>query len=73
VMSNTQLDALIEDEPEDVQAEVLRINSEARDVSLQIALLVPVLAGLLGLVTAFRMSRLPDITPTASLEGTTLG
>jgi EmrB/QacA subfamily drug resistance transporter len=73
VMSNTQLDALIEGEPEDVEAEVLRINSDARDVSLQIALLVPVLAGLLGLVTAFRMSRLPDITPTASLEETALG
>ena len=73
VLSNTQLDALLAEEPEDVRAEILRINSEARDVSLQIALLVPVLASLLGLVNSFRMSRLPDISPTASLEGTTLG
>jgi hypothetical protein len=73
VLSNTQLDALLDDEPEDVRAQVLRINSEARDVSLQVALLVPVLASLVGLVNSFRMSRLPDITPTASLEGTTLG
>jgi len=73
VLSNTQLDALLPEEPADVQAEILRINSEARDVSLQVALLVPVLAGLLGLVNSFRMSRLPDISPTASLEGTTLG
>ena len=73
VLSNTQLDAVLDDQPEDVRAEILRINSEARDVSLQIALLVPVLAGLIGLVNAFRMSRLPDIVPSAPLEGTTLG
>jgi EmrB/QacA subfamily drug resistance transporter len=73
VLSTTQLDALLDDEPEDVRAEILRINSEARDVSLQVALLVPVLASLVGLVNSFRMSRLPDITPTVSLEGTTLG
>jgi EmrB/QacA subfamily drug resistance transporter len=73
VMSNTQLDALLEDQPEDVQAEILRINSEARDLSLQVALLVPVLAGLIGLGNSFRMSRLPDIAPSGSLEGTALG
>ncbi|HZB18360.1 MAG TPA: MFS transporter [Blastococcus sp.] len=73
VLSNTQLDAVLDDQPEDVRAEILRINSEARDVSLQIALLVPVLAGLIGLANAFRMSRLPDIVPSAPLEGTTLG
>ena len=42
-------------------------------VSLQVALLVPVLASLIGLLNSFRMMRLPDITPSASLEGTTLG
>ena len=73
VMSNTQLDALLDEQPEDVRAEILRINAEARDVSLQIALLVPVLAGLIGLLNAFRMRRLPDIAPSASLEGTALG
>ena len=48
VMSNTQLEPLLADEPPDVQAEILRINKEARDRSLQVALLVPVLASLLG-------------------------
>jgi MFS family permease len=72
VMSNTQLAALLPDEPKDVQAEILHINKQARDRSLQVALLVPVLASLLGLLNAFRMRRLPDPTP-ASIEGVALG
>ena len=72
-MSNTQLDALLVEEPEAVQDEVLRINADARDVSLQVALLVSVLASLIGLLNSFRMARLPEITPSASAEGTTLG
>ena len=73
-MSNTQLDAAARrTNPTDVRAEILRINTDARDLSLQVALLVPVLAGLIGLANSFRMRRLPDITPSASLEGTTLG
>jgi ABC-type spermidine/putrescine transport system permease subunit II len=59
---------LLAGEPEDVQAEVLRINKKARDRSLQIALIVPVLASLLGLLNAFRMRRLPDPVP-ATIEG----
>ncbi len=73
VMSNSALDALIEGEPEAVEAEVLRINADARDLSLQIALLVPVLAALLGLLNSFRMMRLPDVAPSAAGEGTVLG
>ncbi|CCH87884.1 putative multidrug resistance transporter, MFS family protein [Modestobacter italicus] len=73
VMSDTRLDAALDGQPDDVRAEVLRINSEARDVSLRVALLVPVLAGLIGVLNSFRMSRLPDITPAAPREGTTLG
>ncbi len=72
VMSNTQLEPLLAGEPEDVQAEILRINKEARDRSLQVALLVPVLASLLGLANAFRMRRLSDPTPSESLEGAAL-
>jgi hypothetical protein len=34
---------------------------------------VPLIAGLLGLLASFRMSRLPDITPSADLEGVALG
>ena len=73
VMSNAQLEPLLAEEPPDVQAEILRINKEARDRSLQVALLVPVLASLLGLLNAFRMRRLPDPTPSASLEAAALG
>ena len=73
IMSNTQLDTLLADEPEAVQAEIREINTDARDLALQIALLVPVLASLLGLLNSIRMGRLPEITPTASIEDTTLG
>ena len=72
VMSNSQLEPLLAGEPEDVQAEILTINDTARDRSLQVALLVPVLASLLGLLNAFRMRRLPDPVP-ASIEGVALG
>ena len=69
VMSNTQLAELIATEPHDVQAEILRINTDARNLSLQVALLVPVLASLLGLINGFRMRRLSDPEPAANLEG----
>ena len=72
VMSNTQVEALLVDEPEAVRAEILRINTHARDVSLQVALLVSVLASLIGLLNSFRMRRLPEIGPSA-VEGATLG
>jgi len=73
VMSNTQLEALLVNEPEPVRAEILHINTHARDVSLQVALLVSVLASLVGLLNAFRMMRLPDIAPSDSVEGAALG
>jgi hypothetical protein len=73
VMSTTQVDRLVAEEPAAVQDEIIRINSRARDLPLQIALLVSVLASLAGLLNSFRMSRLPEITPSAAVEGTTLG
>ena len=73
VMSNTQLDEVLAGQPEDVQAEIKRINTDARPLALQVALLVPILAGLVGLFNSFRMMRLPDITPSASAEGMALG
>jgi EmrB/QacA subfamily drug resistance transporter len=72
VMSNAQLEPLLAGEPADVQAEILRINREARDRSLQIALLVPLLASLLGALNALRMRRLPDPTPSTAAEGMAL-
>jgi hypothetical protein len=72
VISNTQLTQLLEDEPPQIRDEVVRINTEARPLALQVALLVPIIAGLLGLLNSFRMSRLPDLAP-SSAEGTTIG
>jgi hypothetical protein len=73
VMSDAQLEAQLAGQPEDIQAEVLRINTEARDLAMQVALLVPLLAALLGFVVSLRMVRLPDIEPSANLEGLALG
>jgi hypothetical protein len=73
VMSNTQLDALLVEEPPAVRTEILSINTQARDRSLQVALLASVIASLIGLFNSFRMMRLPELTPSAPLEGTPLG
>ena len=60
VMSNTELEALLVGQPPEIRDEIVRINTEARPLALQVALLVPLLAGLLGLLNSFRMSREPD-------------
>ncbi|HLN18380.1 MAG TPA: MFS transporter [Acidimicrobiales bacterium] len=73
VMSNTQLQQQIADEPKEVQDAVLAINTKARNRSLQFALFVPATAGLLGLANSFRMRRLPDIKPAAPIEGVDFG
>jgi Major Facilitator Superfamily len=73
VMSNTQLDALIVNQPPDVEAEIIRINTDARPIALQVALLVPLLAGLVGLFNAFRMMRLPDPQSSSAAEGVGFG
>ena len=68
VMSNTALQEQIADEPQAVQDEIIRINTKARPRSLQIALLIPLLAALVGLFRAFGMIRLPDPKPSAAGE-----
>ncbi len=68
VISNTHLEQLLDGQPADVQAEILHINTIARPRALQIALLVPLLAALLGLLNGFRMTRLPDPEPSAAAE-----
>ena len=73
VVSTTQLEELLATQPEPIQDEIIRINSDATDLSLQVALLIPILASLLGLLNSFRMMRLPDIRPAASAEGSLLG
>ena len=73
VMTNTHLEALLVGQPADVKAEILDINTKARPRALQIALLIPLLAALLGLFNGFRMTRLPDPEPSSSAEGVMLG
>jgi len=73
VMSDAQLQEQIAGQPEDIQNEIIRINTEARPLALQIALFVPILAGLAGLGTSFRMIRIPDPKPAGTGEGSVLG
>lgn len=73
VMTNTELAELLADQPADVRAEIIRINTDARPFALQVALLIPLLASLLGLVTSFRMMGLPDPEPSSTADGVALG
>jgi len=73
VMSNTQLNALLVGQPPETQQEIIRINTEARPIALQVALLVPLLAGVVGLITSFRMMRLPDPVASSAAEEMVLG
>jgi hypothetical protein len=68
-VSTTQLEELLADQPKEIQDEIIRINSDAGNLALQVAMLVPVLACLLGFLNAFRMMRLPDFKPSAAAEG----
>jgi EmrB/QacA subfamily drug resistance transporter len=73
VISNTRLQEVLAGQPRSVQDEIIRINTEARPRALQVALLVPLVAAVLGLTTSFRMMRLPDPSPSSSAEGMALG
>jgi len=73
VMTNTHLEELLVSEPEATRDEIIRINTDARPLALQVALIIPIVAGLIGLLTSFRMMRLPDPAPSASVEGMALG
>src|SRR3954468_9987465 len=73
LMTNTQLEQLLADQPPEIRDEIVRINTDARPRALQVALLIPILAGLIGLFNSFRMMRLPDPAPSSSGEGMALG
>jgi hypothetical protein len=73
LMSNTQLEELLAGQPEEIQDEIIRINTDARPRSLQVALLVPLLAGLIGFLNGFRMVRLPEPKRSAATEGLAFG
>ena len=46
----------------------MRINTKASPSALQIALLVPLLAALIGVFHGFRMTRRPDPEPSGAAE-----
>jgi EmrB/QacA subfamily drug resistance transporter len=73
VMSNTQLSAKLVGQPKATHDEIISINTQARHDALRFALLVPLVAGLLGLLNSFRMVRLPDPPPSSSAEQLALG
>ena len=66
VMSNTALEQELQDQPKAVRDEIIDINTDARPRALQVALLIPLVAALLGFVVSFRMARLPDPEPSDS-------
>lgn len=72
LVSNTQLQQLLATQPPEIQDEIIRINTDSRPIALQVALLIPLLAALIGLFNSFRMMRLPDPAPSGS-EGMALG
>ena len=59
VMSNTQLEEQLAGQPEAIQDEIIRINTDARPIAPPGRAARPALAGLLGLLLSFRMMRLP--------------
>ena len=73
VVSNTQLQKQLAGQPPKTQEEIIRINTQARHIALQVALLIPILAGLTGLIISFRMMRLPDPRQSGSGEQVVLG
>jgi hypothetical protein len=68
VMSDSQLQERLAGQPAEIQQEILRINEDTRPLALQIALLVPILAGLLGSVAALSMTRRADPAPNAAAD-----
>ena len=64
------IEELLADESPEVSAEMIRINTEARHLALQVALLIPILAGTAGILNGFRMRRLPD--PVSAGSGDTV-
>jgi len=73
VMSNAQLEEQLQGTSQRVTEEILSINTDAKHRALQIALLIPILAGLAGFLNSFRMVRLPDPAASSAAEGVALG
>ena len=72
VLSNSALEEQLAQQPPEVRDEIVKINTDARDLGLQVALLIPILAALTGLLNSFRMARQPDPAPSSAVEGVAL-
>jgi hypothetical protein len=68
VLSNTALEKQLAGQPPAVREEIIRINTDTRPLALQVALLIPILAALVGLINGFRMMRRPDPRPSDAAE-----
>jgi len=73
VMSNAQLEELLAQARPRTREEIIRINTDARPRALQIALVVPILAALAGLLNSRRMVRLPDPKPSEAADQVAFG
>jgi hypothetical protein len=73
LMSNAQLEGQLDGQPEEIQDEIVRINTDARPLALQVALLIPLVAALLGFANSLRMMGQPDPEPSDAVEGLALG
>lgn len=73
ILSDTQLEEQLAGQPDEVQDEIIRINTDARAIALQIALVIPILAGLVGLFLSIRMLRIPDPKPAGDGAGMVIG
>lgn len=63
IISNTELQQQLANQSPEIQDEIIRINTEARHQAIQVALLVPLAAGVIGLANSFRMLRLTPPKP----------
>jgi hypothetical protein len=69
LVSETDLEELLAAQPDEVAQEIIDINTSAGDRALQVAMLIPIIACLLGLANSFRMMKLPDFKPSEAAEG----
>src|SRR6478735_5173450 len=54
IMSDAHLHEVLAGQPADVHDEIVAINTDVRPLALQVALLIPILAGLLGIANGLR-------------------
>ncbi len=73
LVSNTALTELLDEASPEAADEIIRINTHARPLALQIALLVPILSAGIGIVNGLRMRRLPDPRASEGAAGMLLG